>query len=43
MTSINVMTTTGRDVVLDETVIEEFSEGLRYRRRYPCGEFRSNQ
>ncbi len=29
MTSINVMTTTGRDVVLDETVIEDFSAGLR--------------
>ena len=43
MTSINVMTATGRDVALDETVIEEFSEGLRCRRRYPRGEFRSNQ
>ncbi len=42
MTSINVMMTTGRDVVLDETVIEEFSEGLRCRRRYSCGEFRSH-
>ncbi len=29
MTSINVMTTTDRDVALDETVIEEFSAGLR--------------
>ena len=29
MTSIDVVTTTGRDGTLDETVIEEFSAGLR--------------
>jgi len=29
MTNIEVVTTTGRDATLDETVIEEFSAGMR--------------